>query len=151
MARTKKALSSVWAALLAAIIFAVSTFVLLQLISKGGKVATDAAEREQCLDSVRAQALISQVRPDSPVDLRCRTRYVTVTDTDLAKQKLTIAKEMRNCYGQLGEGKVKLFDLEQGAYCVVCAKLDFAKPGRLDHFTQFLLDTKLHEGQTYYQ
>lgn len=140
-----------WQTLIVIILTLLAGVVMLLFIGQSGKISSEVGDKEACLSSVRNQALTSRITPASSVDLRCTTHYETTAVAKPEDQKALLAKEMASCWEQYGEGKIRLFQDETGSYCVVCSRLAFTKPARLDHFTQFLFDTQVPaKGKTYY-
>ena len=111
---SKKGMESSWTAMLGILLLLLGGVVLLIFIGGAGKIAVSAAEKDQCIASVRAQAAAGLMSPYASVNLRCSTNHKTVTESDPTKQKQVIATEMANCWEQFGEGKLKLFAVESG-------------------------------------
>lgn len=74
------------------------------------------------------------------VELPCNTRIVSIPK---GKEFEATAKEMYYCYDQFGAGQWELFDTEEHAFCVVCAKLNYAGKGKYSGFTDYLLKNKV--------
>jgi hypothetical protein len=148
----KKAEEAMWGTILGIVLILVAGVVLLIFLSQTGKISTSVGEKEQCVSSVRSQSLIGMINPTTVVDLRCTTKQMKVDEDDPEKQKALVASEMASCWEQFGEGKVKLFDIETGSYCVVCSRIEFTKPAKLEDFGEYLLKTTAKgKDATYYE
>ena len=140
-----------WNTLLAIVAAAMLGLILIWYLNQASTVSNEASDKEQCIASVQAQALKGRISPGSTVDLRCATQYDTITTSDAQKQKAIIANQMADCWERLGEGKIRLFADETGSYCVICSRLEFTKPQKLERFGEYLFQNKVPlKGTTYY-
>ena len=129
-----------WTTLAIIIVLVLIGIVIIYIIVTGSKIATTGGDKEQCLSSIRAQAAVNLLSPGTAVNLRCTTEQVKSDETDATKQKGVLASSMARCWEEFGEGKVKLFQIQTGSYCVVCSHIEFTKPQKLDHFMQYLME-----------
>ncbi len=98
-----------------------------------------------CQNSVFIHA-ITHVRGISAYnDLKCPTRYKTISTGDGEGIKKELADAMYDCWDQYLQGRYELFTNEN-VYCAVCEVVDFKDRGQqLKRFNEFLFDNS-HEG-----
>lgn len=141
-----------WETLTVMVVILATGFILFKLLDRTGETAIDAGDAQRCEASVRASAVQGLLAPSHVGELKCSTHYITVADKDETRQKAAIADAMRSCWSQFGQGRLPLFDVRSGSFCVVCARLEFSAPLKVTKFTQYLLEKPAAgTGGSYYQ
>ena len=111
-----------------------------------GQHTYDVAKREQCKNSVRANAMRIEAMGDDlrnslgeRVQVNCRTEYKKVKK---GEENETVANEMAKCWDMYLQGEKQLFDTTDNNYCVVCSVLKF-ETDEVRGFSKYLMQENL--------
>jgi hypothetical protein len=132
------------------VVIAVLVLIVFWFMGKIGTVASTAQSDQACETSVAAQALAGAIRKTDAVQLQCTTNYRTIDAATPDAQKKAIADAMASCWRRYHQGKLKIFAVETGKYCVVCDRLTFTKPQEIKGLTKYLYTTRMAAGTRTY-
>ena len=130
-----------WESMLPLILIAVILVVLIVVLTAVNESEKQAGAETACEASVRAAAIRGYLNPTDVRDLRCTTEYTTVSAATEIEQKKVIADSLSSCWKQYGKGQLKLFPPESGDYCVICSRLEFTHPLKVNDLGDYLHDT----------
>lgn len=125
------------------VIIAVILLVLFWLVGRFGAITSSAQSDEACEASVSAQAFAGALEKGDVVQLQCTTNYKTVNAAAEDAQKKAIADSMTSCWRRFHQGRLKIFAVESGRYCVVCDRLTFSEGKEITGLTRYLYATKM--------
>lgn len=83
--------------------------------------------------------------------INCETEYNTIASGEEKVMKRSVANSIATCWDIYGKEGYELFDTKDGNYCVVCSRLEFKKPKRLENFSGYLRETAFREDITYFE
>jgi len=132
--------------------------IFLMLLDRIMKGTSEYIDDETCKKSVAANAnarikikgtdVSSYIGKIVPI--KCSTNYETVESGDEKEMKRALADSMAKCWDYFGKEGYELFDTKDGNYCVICSRMEFKKPKRLDEFSKFLIEEN-YGSETYFK
>ena len=79
---------------------------------------------------------------------KCKTEYL---DVKKDKELSTIANKMAGCWDMYLEGKMEIFETDNGNFCAVCSVLTFEDKTKLTGLSKYIAETKMPNREiTYY-
>lgn len=117
------------------------------------KAATnDVESTAPCATAIKAHSvaisLSKQASDAANLPIVCPTRIVSLNTQDEDKVKETLAKEMKYCWAEWGQGKNKLFT-QDGVYCHICTIVRIDGVNNVTGFTEYLDTHKAGKDQSY--